>query len=258
MSEPVDRIITSLRTNHDTLVALLPNLTDDQLSGPSGATEWSIAQVLSHLGSGAEIFYKPVGRAAGAPVTEEDNQSVWARWDAASPVDQAAGFVEHDGRFVDLLESLTPEQRSTLTVDLGFLPEPVPIVVALGMRLNEVAAHAWDVRVGLDPSAGIEPASAELLVELLAGPLAFLLGFSAKAEQLAEPARVAIPGGGIVVTDQVAVTTELADPTATFEGEQEAAVRMITGRLRPEVTPDGVAVTGNVTLDDLRKVFPGY
>lgn len=258
MSEPVDRIITSLRTNHDTLVALLPNLTDDQLSGPSGATEWSIAQVLSHLGSGAEIFYKPVGRAAGAPVTEEDNQSVWARWDAASPVDQAAGFVEHDGRFVDLLESLTPEQRSTLTVDLGFLPEPVPLVVALGMRLNEVAAHAWDVRVGLDPSAGIEPASAELLVELLAGPLAFLLGFSAKADQLAEPARVAIPGGGIVVADQVAVSTELADPTATFEGEQEAAVRMITGRLRPEVTPDGVAVTGNVTLDDLRKVFPGY
>ena len=95
-------------------------------------------------------------------------------------------------------------------------------------------------------------------MELLAGPLAFLLGFSAKAAQLAEPARVAIPGGGIVVTDQVAVTTELADPTATFEGEQEAAVRMITGRLRPEVTPDGVAVTGNVTLDDLRKVFPGY
>ena len=86
----------------------------------------------------------------------------------------------------------------------------------------------------------------------------FLLGFSAKADQLAEPARVAIPGGGIVVTDQVAVTTELADPTASFEGEQEAAVRMITGRLRPEVTPDGVAVTGNVTLDDLRKVFPGY
>jgi len=258
MSEPVDRIITALRTNHDTLVALLPNLADDQLTGPSGATEWTIAQVLSHLGSGAEIFYRPFARAAGVPVTEEDNQAVWARWDAASPVDQAAGFVEHDGRFLELLESLTPEQRSTLTVDLGFLPEPVPLVVGLGMRLNEVAAHAWDVRVGLDPSAGIEPTSAELLVELLAGPLGFLLGFSAKADQLAEPARVAIPGGGIVVTDQVAITTRLADPTATFEGEQEAAVRMITGRLRPEVTPEGVGVTGNVTLDDLRKVFPGY
>ncbi len=259
MSEQVDRIVTSLRTNHDTLVALLPNLTDDQLSGPSGASEWTIAQVLSHLGSGAEIFAKPLARAAGLPVTDEDNQAVWARWDAASPVDQAAGFVEHDGAYVELVESLTPEQRDALQVDLGFLPEPVPLVVALGMRLNEVAAHAWDVRVGLDPSAGLDPESAALLVELFAGPLAFLLGFSSKADQLAEPARVAIPGGGLVVADQVAVTTgEPADPTATFEGTQEAFVRLLSGRLTPEHTPDGVEMTGSVSLDDLRKVFPGY
>ncbi len=32
----------------------------------------------------------------------------------------------------------------------------------------------------------------------------------------------------------------------------------MAGRLSPEHTPDGVAVTGNVTLDDLRRVFPGY
>jgi uncharacterized protein (TIGR03083 family) len=259
MSELVDRVITSLRTNHDTLVAVLPNLTDDHLTGPSGASEWSIAQVLSHLGSGAEIFAKPVARAAGKPVEEEDNQAVWARWDAASPIDQAAGFVEHDGAYVEAVESLTPEQRDSLLIDLGFLPEPVPLVVALGMRLNEVAAHAWDVRVGLDPNAGLDPESAQLLVELYDGPLAFLLGFSAKPDQLAEPARVTIPGGGLVVTDQVAVTsTEPADATARFEGPQEAAVRLLTGRLKPEYTPEGVQVTGNVGLDDLRKVFPGY
>ena len=32
----------------------------------------------------------------------------------------------------------------------------------------------------------------------------------------------------------------------------------MSGRLRPEVTPTGVRVIGNVSLDDLRRVFPGY
>ncbi len=258
MSELVDRTIAALRAEHDTLVTLLPNLTDEQLQGPSGASEWTIAQVLSHLGSGAEIFRKPIARAAGEPVEDVDNQAIWARWDAAGPLDQAAGFVEHDGAYLDTVESLTPEQRDSLAVDLGILPEPVPLAVALGMRLNEVAAHAWDVRVGLAPSAGLDPLSAELLVELYAGPLAFLLGFAAKPDQVSEPARVAVPGGGIVLADQVAVTTDLDDPTAAFEGPQEAAVRLLSGRLTPEHTPEDVQVTGNVTLDDLRKVFPGY
>jgi uncharacterized protein (TIGR03083 family) len=258
MTELVDRTIAALRANHDMLATLVPGLPDEALTGPSGASEWTVAQVLSHLGSGAEITTKPIATAAGLPVEAEDNQAVWARWDAAGPVDQAAGFIEHDTRLVQLLEGLTAEQRADLRIDLGFLPEPVPLVVALGMRLNEVAAHAWDVRVGLDPQAGIDPESAELLLELYAGPLGFLLGFAAKPDQLSEEARVAVPGGGIVVTDAVSVVTELSDPTATFEGPAEAAARLLTGRLKPEFTPEGVQVSGNVSLDDLRKVFPGY
>lgn len=258
MTPLVDRTIAALRANHDTLVTLVPSLTDDLITGPSGASEWSIAQTLSHLGSGAEIAVKPIAAAAGVPVEAEDNEAVWARWDGSDPVDQVAGFVEHDGRYLEVVEALTDEQKDGLVVDLGFLPEPVPLVVALAMRLNEVANHAWDVRVGLDPDAGVDPESAELLVELFAGPLAFLLGFTGKPDRLAGEARVTIPGGGLVVTDQVAVVTDLADPTATFDGPAEAVTRLLAGRLAPEHTPDGVRVTGNVSLDDLRNVFPGY
>ena len=258
MTDLVDRTIAALRTHHDLLADLVPGLSGKQLAGPSGASEWTIAQVLSHLGSSAEILGKPVAAAAALPVEAEDNQSVWDRWDVSSPVEQAAGYLEHDARYVEVVESLTPEQRTTLLVDLGFLPEPVPLVVALGMRLNEVAAHTWDVRVGLDPAAGIEPEAAALLLELYAGPLGFLLGFAAKPDQVAREARVAVPGGGVVVADQVTVTSDLTDPTATFAGPVEAVARLLTGRLKPEHTPDGVQVTGNVSLDDLRKVFPGY
>ena len=258
MTDLVDRTIAALRTHHDLLGDLVPELSEEQLAGPSGASEWTVAQVLSHLGSSAEILGKPIAAAAGLPVEAEDAPSVWARWDAATPADQAAGYLEHDARYVAVVEGLAPEQRSSLLVDLGFLPEPVPLAVALGMRLNEVAAHTWDVRVGLDPAAGIEPEAAALLLELYAGPLGFLLGFAAKPDQVAHEARVSVPGGGVVVADQVTVTTDLADPTATFQGPVEAVARLLTGRLKPERTPEAVQVTGNVSLDDLRRVFPGY
>jgi hypothetical protein len=35
-------------------------------------------------------------------------------------------------------------------------------------------------------------------------------------------------------------------------------LRLIGGRLSPAHTPPGVEVIGDVTLDDLRAVFPGY
>lgn len=257
MTDLVDRTIAALRANHETLADLVPTLSDDDLAKPSGATEWSVAQALSHLGSGAEIGRKPIANAAGEPVDAEENQAVWARWNAASPADQAAEFVKHNEAYLDTVEALSPAQREDLRVDLGFLPEPVPLSVALGMRLNEVANHAWDVRVGVDQTATVDAESAELLVELFRGPLGFLLGFSAKANEIDHEVRLAIPGGAVEITDAVAVTESADDPTAAFDAAPEAVVRLLSGRLRPQHA-GGVAVTGNVTLDELRKVFPGY
>jgi uncharacterized protein (TIGR03083 family) len=263
MSELVDSTITALRANHDTLATLVVAVPEQSLAGASGASDWSIAQVLSHLGSGAEIMVIPLRAAIeGKPLPETDNQTVWARWDAASPEDQAAGFVEHDAVLVETLEALTDEQRANLRVDLGFLPEPVPLETFLGMRLAEVANHAWDVRVGLDPSAGLDPRSAELLARHYAGSLAFLLGPTTRPEVLDEPARVTVDGSdvvaGMVIDGGVSVAGDLEQPTATFRGPLEAAMRLVSGRLEPDHTPAEVDVTGNVSLDQLRRVFPGY
>lgn len=257
MNTLVDRTIAALRANHDALAELVPTLSEEQLMRASGATEWTVAQALSHLGSGAEITRKPIATAAGQEVEVEENQSIWGRWNALSAAEQAAGFVKHDAAYLDTVEALSAEQRDSLMIDLGFLPQPVPLVVALGMRLNEVANHAWDVRVGVDPSATVDTNSAELLVELFRGPLAFLLGFSGHADQIDRDVRLAIPGGGIEISDTVTVTGETDDPTATFEGPAEAVVRLLSGRLRAEYAA-GIRVTGDVTLDELRKVFPGY
>ena len=257
MTQLVDRTITALRAEHDVLVALLPNLPDESFEAPSGASEWTVAQVLSHLGSGAEITRAPIARAAGEQLEPTDTHAVWARWDAAGPLDQAAWFVEHNARWLETVEGLSAEQRASLQVDLGFLPDPVPLEVALGMRLNEVANHSWDVRVGLDPAAQVHPESAELLVELFRGPLGFILGFSAKPGELPEPASVAVPGAGLVLDSGATVVARVESPTATFHGTPEAFIRLLNGRLKDPYAGD-VTVEGSVTLDDLRRVFPGY
>ena len=257
MSQLVDRTITALRSEYDVLAGLVRSLIDDQLAATSGAAEWTVAQALSHLGSGAEIGRAPIARAAGETVAAEDNQTIWARWDASAPRAQAEGFLEFSGRWLDTVEALTPEQRSSLTVDLGFLPEPVPMLTALGMRLNEVANHSWDVRVAFDHDAGVDADSAALLVDLMAGPLGFMLGFLTKPAELVNPVSVAIPGAGLVIDDAVTVVDHLEAPSATFNGPAEAFVRLVSGRLKAPYDK-GVTVEGSVTLDDLRRVFPGF
>ena len=184
MTDLVDRTIAALRSEHDVLVGFVTSLSEDQFGVASGADDWTVAQVISHLGSGAEIGRPPIALAAGETVDPEDNQAIWARWDAAVPRDQAEWFVDRNTRWIETVEALTGEQRSSLKVDLGFLPQPVPLETALGMRLNEVANHSWDARVALDPAAEIIPESATVLQDLLAGPMSFLLGWIAKPTEL--------------------------------------------------------------------------
>lgn len=260
MSTLLDESIAALRTNHDQLAALVKDASAENLRAPSGATEWTVADVLSHLGSGSEIWSHMLQAAiGGTEAPEVDNQSIWDRWNAWTPEEQAAGFLEHHAAIVELLEGLDDEQRRTLTVDLGFMPAPVPLSTFVGMRLNEVANHAWDARAGLDPQAGIEPASADLVLRSLSGDLGFLLGFSTKHDKVDPSTVVAADGYGLTFDGGVSVTDWTPkDATATFTGPAEALVRLISGRLRPDVTPDGVEVTGSISLDDLRRVFPGY
>jgi uncharacterized protein (TIGR03083 family) len=260
MTSLADRTIADLRNLHDELAALVPTLTEAQLNGPSGASDWTVAQVLSHLGSGAEISlatYQAILADEPAPGSEF-NQGVWDRWNAMDPRDQAAGYLEHDAKLVEAVEALTPEQRENLKLKVGYLPAPIGVATFTGMRLNEVVLHSWDVRVGIDPDATLSQESAEVLAEQFSGEMGILLGFLGKADTLAEPAVVDVNGYGLVISEGVRLSPTAEEATADFAGPLEAFVRLIGGRLTPTRTPAAVSVSGNVSLDDLRRVFPGF
>ncbi|KRV49735.1 hypothetical protein AQ490_18705 [Wenjunlia vitaminophila] len=262
-----DQTIAALRDAHEDLVAHLKGLDDAALAARSGASEWSVAQVLSHLGSGAEITEAVLrsardGRPAPGP---EDHQAVWDRWDALGVREQADGFVTFHGSLVNAFEELDADARQNLRITLSFLPMPIDVTQMSAMRLFEIANHSWDVRVASDPGAVLSGPASELLTDLLCGPVGFLFHLLAKPDAWSgREATIRVETGdpepvlGLVIADRVSLTAtapEAADSTLALT--PEALVRLFTGRLAGERVPAGTATTGAVTLDDLRTLFPG-
>lgn len=262
MSSLADRTIDALTCEHETLAAAVLDLTDDQLTAPSGAAEWTVAQVLSHLGSGAEITTAGLRAALGERTAPDDdfNPSVWNRWNAMSPIQQRAAFLEHDAALVAAFTALDQQQRKTLQLRVGFAAAPLTVASFAGMRLHEAAQHGWDVRAARDPAAALRTDSARVLAELFRHDIAFLLGFIAKPQSATEEVRlyIADSGYGLSITDSVTLMSPINDPTATFNGPLESAIRLLAGRLGPNHTPSELGIIGNTTLEHLRTVFPGF
>jgi uncharacterized protein (TIGR03083 family) len=247
--------VRALRASHDRLAGLVAKLDADGLRAQSYDTQWSVADVLSHLGSGAEItsLYLDPGLTGGDPPAQEAFQRVWDIWNARSPEDQAALAVEADEALVARLESLSPEQRAAFQVAM-FGPAPLDLAAFLGMRLNEHALHTWDIAVSVDPAARVAPDAVQLMLPALSQ----LVGFVGK--KAADPVTIAVtltdPDGAFTL-DTGGVSLLVGTPaaaTASLVLPAEAFVRLLTGRL---ADTDETEASG-VSRGELTAVFPGF
>lgn len=268
MSTLADKTIAALRTNHDDLVAFVRDLDADDLVRTSGASEWTVAQVFSHLGSGAEIGLATLRAALdGEDAPDgEFNQSVWARWNAKSPKEQANDFLSVNAELVAAFEGLDADARTHLRIKLGFLPAPSDVTLVAGLRLSEATLHRWDAEVAADPEATLAADAAEVLVDLYTGPLGFLLGFIGKGQALdGRKATLRVETGapsrtfGLVLDESVSLSETPESADGVLAAPAEAWLRLLSGRLDASHTPSAVTLTGDiVSLDDLRRVFPGF
>jgi uncharacterized protein (TIGR03083 family) len=265
MTSQADQTINALRTGHDELVAVVKQLGPDELVRTSGSSEWTVAQVLSHLGSGAEIHLAAVEAALAGADQGVDFKSVWARWDGMSPAEQAANFPVANETLLLRFEEMDERTRTELRIKLAWLPEPVDVATVAGGRLAEFALHAWDVLVAFDAAATVRPEATTLLLDMVGG----LIGFAGKADRIDGTVRLAVHtidpsrSFGLVIADTVSLTEVTADAPADADGEltapAEFVIRLVSGRHGAAYTPESVLLTGDaVTLDDLRRVFPGY
>ncbi|HEX3332739.1 MAG TPA: maleylpyruvate isomerase family mycothiol-dependent enzyme [Acidimicrobiales bacterium] len=250
----MERVIGPLRASVARLHGLVGGFDDGQLEGPSYDSDWTVADVLSHLGSGAVLMERRLDDARSGVESTIDPQPVWDEWNAKTPRAKADDALTEDERLLRSIASLTESQWEELTFNFG--PVTVGVEAAVALRLNEHAFHTWDIEVMSDKGATLPPDAVAVVVD----NLGFIARFTAK------------PAGGerevwVRTTDpERHFTVRLTDESAELlEGDAgasddlvlpaEAFCRLVYGRLDPDHSPE-VDENGEV-LDLLRRVFPG-
>jgi uncharacterized protein (TIGR03083 family) len=253
--------LRAVRRSHDRLVGTVENLAQSELDRPSYCTEWSVAQVLSHLGSQAEIFSRFVdaGLQGTAAPAQADFPSIWDAWNGRGPLAQAMDSAAANDALLERLERLDPGRLATFRLQMFGMD--VDALGLLRMRLSEHAVHSWDVMVALNPGAVIAPDAVELLA----------VGLPETAARVGRPSPM--PWTADVTTtspnrsyhlsvdDAVRLDLQRGDgrrgDEASLAIPAETLVRLVYGRLGSTVTGNAVEVTG-LDLDEVRRAFPGF
>jgi uncharacterized protein (TIGR03083 family) len=253
--------IAALRNSHERLASLVAPLTPEQLREPAYPTEWSIAQVLSHLGSGAEIalLTLPAALGQGEPIGPDAFPPIWDTWNAKSPEDQAADGLAADEKHVQALEQLSDDDLARISLSLfGMTLDSVGLI---GLRLGEHALHTWDVAVSVDPAARVSPDAVDLLIDRVPEFLAPRLG---RPPDVPFRTRIRTTGPDrdylLTASDTVSMTDWPGDgggADSEVSMPSEALLRLAYGRLDPAHTPAEVTADA-ADLDRLRKLFPGF
>jgi uncharacterized protein (TIGR03083 family) len=253
-------LIGVLRNSHDRLAGLVSPLTPEQLRAQSYDTDWTIAQVLSHLGSGAEIGTLSLVAALGGEgqLDQDAFPAIWDAWNNRTPEMQAADSLTWDNENVSRLEQLTGEELDSIGLD--FFGRRLDAAGLVRLRLGEHAIHVWDVAVSVDPAASV----AEDAILPVMEQITQLFQFVAKPEGDAFRVRLrtTAPEGDYLLDVGESVTlSEWAEAGApAVDGEiqlpAEALLRLFYGRLDPDHTPAYTAE--GIELDRLRAVFPGF
>src|SRR4051794_15212012 len=107
MTSP-DPSIATFRASHDRLRSLVEPLSVEELEGPSFCDDWSIAQVLSHLGSQAVILgsFLDAGLEGRPEPSNDSFPPIWDRWNALSAAEQRAESLAATEAQLVLLEGL--------------------------------------------------------------------------------------------------------------------------------------------------------
>jgi uncharacterized protein (TIGR03083 family) len=262
MSEPnttpsAEVLLAALRNSRARLVETVTALTPEQMRIQSYDTEWSIAQVLSHMGTGS-IFFKLILEAglAGEPVPSTDvMRPIWDEWNAKSPEEQAHDGLESDAALLGAFEALDAQQRADWEMDLFGTHRD--FVGLLRMRVSEHAFHTWDIVVALDPKAPLALDAVDLIIDTVA-PLVPQVG-KPLDEQLVIGVETEDPARNFVLTvGAEGATLEPLDARSDADRllllPAEAFIRLVFGRLDPDHTPPGA---DDPVLEKLRRVFTG-
>lgn len=144
MTSDARMVITALRQSEDRLASIVQSLSPPELKERS-YHDWSIAQVMSHLGSQAELFegWLTSGLEGVEPPGRETMQPVWDAWNARDPEAQASDSLDWNERFIQRLEALSEAELDQFHLSLFGMD--LDASAFLRMRLSEHAVHTWEL-----------------------------------------------------------------------------------------------------------------
>ena len=249
-----DEALDALRQSVERLHGLVAPMDDGQLEAQAYPKEWSVADVLSHIGSSAVIMRERFARGLrGESIADDFAPAVWDAWNAKSARAKADDALAADRLQLDELLGATADERSSFRFSMG--PMQFDFGGLVGLRLNEHTLHSWDIEVVDDPAAELAPSGTRLVIDNLE-----LIGrFTGKPQSDGRALKVHTtdPERDFTVTtgpDAVALQPgSSGDPELTLPAA--ALIRLVYGRLDPEHTP---AIGGDAALlDQLRATYPG-
>jgi uncharacterized protein (TIGR03083 family) len=252
--EPSRAHVDALRSSVERLRNLASSMGERELMADAYPAEWTVAQALSHLGSGAVIMQRRLEDVlAGQDTPDDFAPGVWDTWNAKGPVAQRDDALAADAALLARIEAVPPGERNAFSSAMG--PMTLGFAQFVGMRLNEHAFHAWDIEVVADPAATIPVPVAALVVD----NLELVARFTGKPTGDTATITVATtdPERGFTVEltpGGVALRPGVAAASPDVELPAEAFARLVYGRLDADHTPAG---QHGPALDVLRQLFPG-
>ena len=231
------------------LLAYLRTLGSEQWAAQSACSQWQVADVVAHLARGAAAYNAWIQRALQGNSDPPPGRSFNTNQEEAS-----RGIAERTkANRVDMgdkvLEGLQAECEKLQTL-VGDLPtqalalaafHPTGVITVRGLvrfRLAEIALHSWDIKWGLEASAGLSSECVWPLVEWLpywygicfrsSGPLTHPLSFTFQlTDTLA-------PGQRLVVYGDRFEVEGTGPSDVTFQCSAETYVLLAMGRLSME------------------------
>jgi uncharacterized protein (TIGR03083 family) len=237
------------------LQSVVEPLSESDYVASAHPTEWTVADVMSHIGSAAIIFKHGIENSlADRETPPEFNQSVWDVWNAKTPHAQVTDALDADQALLARLKELTPDERDHYKLNLG--PMIFDFDRAVGLRLGEHVFHTWDIEEAFNKEARLQPEA----VPFLFANLELLMRFAAKpsGNEHTLHIRTSDPRKDyelILTNDSVSLGEVDEHEEVDLELPAEAFLRLAYGRLDAEHTPAGIDPTH---LDELRRVFPGF
>jgi uncharacterized protein (TIGR03083 family) len=248
-----DALLEALGSSAGRLRGLVEGMSEAELTARAYPTEWSVADVLSHLGSGAVISRRRFeDTLASRPTPDDFAPGVWETWNAKGVVAKRDDALAADADLVARLDASTSEERAGFTTAMG--PLTLDFSQFVAMRLNEHVLHTWDIEVVTNPAAVLPGDAAALVVD----NLKLIARFTAKPTGDTRTIGVTTTTPERTFTidltpDTVQLVAAPAETTDDVVLPAEAFARLVYGRLDPDHTPDGER--DDVAL--LRQVFPG-